>query len=137
MPGDTATRATRDRTTPPFPMPPFDPARVFETNQRAMRAALEAQTHGLQHMAKIGTSVFEFVQRRLQHDAELAQRLGAAKAPQDAYAAYHDFLDTAIEEYSAEFSALASLYVDQTREAMHDAERQVDEIARPVLAAAE
>ena len=132
MPGDTA---PPERGTPTFPMPPFDAARMIETNQRAMRAALEAQNHGFKHAAKIGTSVFEFVQRRLQHDAELAHRLGSAKAPQDAYAAYQDFVDTAIEEYSAEFSALTSLYVDQTREVMHSAGRQVDEIAKPVLAA--
>ena len=132
MPGKTA---PPDRGALSLPTPPFDAARMIETNQRAMRAALEAQNHGFQHIAKIGTSVLDFVQRRLQHDAELAQRLGTAKAPQDAYAAYHDFLDTAIEEYSAEFSTLATLYVDQTREAMHDAERQVDEITRPVLAA--
>ena len=106
MPGNTA---PRDRGALPFPMPPFDASRLIESNQRAMRAALEAQSHGLQHMAKIGSSVFEFVQRRLQHDAELAQRLGTVKAPQDAYAAYHDFVDTAIEEYSAELSALATL----------------------------
>jgi hypothetical protein len=91
----------------------------------------------LQHVAKIGTSVFEFVQRRLQQDAELARRLSTAKAPEDAYAAYHDFVDTAIEEYSAEFTTLASLYADQTKAAMQDAERQVDELTRPVLAAAE
>jgi hypothetical protein len=124
-----------DRGAQPFPVPPFDAARMIETNQRAMRAALEAQNHGFQHMARIGTSVLDFVQRRLQHDAALAQRLGSVKAPQDAYAACHDFVDTAIEDYSAEFSELATLYVDQTREAMHDAERQVDELARPAMAA--
>jgi hypothetical protein len=132
MPGKTA---PTDRDGLPFPVPPFDAARLIESNQRAMRAALEAQGHGFKHMAKIGSSVLDFVQRRLQRDAELAQKLGSVKAPQDAYVAYHDFFDTAIEEYSAEFSALATLYVDQTREAMHDAERQVDEIARPVMAA--
>jgi hypothetical protein len=132
MPGKTA---TPDHGTLPSPVPPFDAARMIETNQRAMQAALEAQNHGFQNMAKIGSSVLEFVQRRLQHDAELAQRLGTAKAPQDAYEAYHDFVDTAIEEYSAEITALASLYVDQTREAIRDAERSVDELARPVLAA--
>jgi hypothetical protein len=126
-----------DRGTLPFPTPHFDAARLIETNQRAMRAAFEAQSHGFQHMAKIGTSVFEFLQRRVQHDADLAQRLGTAKAPEDALAAYHDFVDTAIEEYSAEFTALATLYADQTKEAMHDAERQVGELARPILAAAE
>ena len=124
-----------DRGAQPFPAPPFDAARMIETNQRAMRAACEAQNHGFQHMARIGTSVLDFVQRRLQHDAALAQRLGSVKAPQDAYSACHDFVDTAIEEYSAEFSELATLYVDQTREAMHDAERQVDELARPAMAA--
>lgn len=134
MPGNTA---PPDRGTPAFPTPPFDAGRMIETNQRALRAALEAQNHGFQHAAKIGTSVLEFVQRRLQHDAEFARQLGSAKAPQDAYAAYHDFVDTAIEDYSAEFSALATLYVDQTKEAMHDAERQVDEFTRPVMAAAE
>ena len=132
MPGEKAPQTSGAL---PFPMPPFDATRLLETNQRAMHAALEAQSHGFQHMAKIGTSVFEFVQRRLQHDAELARRLGTAKAPEDAYAAYHEFVDTAIEEYSAEMSALATLCVDQTREAMHDAERQVDELTRPVLAA--
>jgi hypothetical protein len=132
MPGD---KARTERGAQPFPVPPFDAARLMESNQRAMRAALAAQSHGFQHMARIGTSVFEFVQRRLQQDAALAQRLGTAKAPQDAYTACHDFVDTAIEEYSAEFSELATLYVDQTREAMHDAERQVDEIARPAMAA--
>ena len=132
MPGE---NARPDRGVQPFPVPPFDAARLIETNQRALRAALEAQNHGFQHMARIGTSVLEFVQRRLQHDAELAQRLGSVKAPQEAYAACHDFVDTAIEEYSAEFSELATLYVDQTREAMHDAERRVDELARPAMAA--
>jgi hypothetical protein len=134
MPGNTA---PPERRSPPLAVPQFDVAGLIETNQRAMRTALEAQSHGLQHMGKIGTSVFEFVQRRLRHDAELAQRIGIAKAPADALAAYHDFVDTAIEEYSAEFTALATLYADQTKEAMHDAERQVGELARPVLAAAE
>ncbi len=131
MPGDTATSDPGER---PFPMPTFDAAHMIESNQRAMRAALEAQSQGLQRAAKIGTSVFEFIQRRLTHDAELAHRLGTAKAPQDAYAAYHDFLGTALEEYAAELSTLSSIYVDQTREAMHHAERQVDGIARPMAA---
>lgn len=134
MPGD---NAPPDRGVQSFSAPPFDAARLIESNQRAMRAALAAQSHGFQHMAKIGTSVLEFVQRRLQHDAELAEKLGTAKAPQDAYSAYHDFFDVAVREYSTEFSELATLYVDQTREAMHDAERQVDELARPSVAAAE
>jgi hypothetical protein len=115
----------------------LDASRLMEANQRTLRAALEAQSHGFQHCAKIGTSVFEFVQRRLKHDAELAQTLGAAKTPQDAYAAYHDFFDTAVREYSDEFTALATLYAEQTKEAMQDAEHQVDELARPVLTAAE
>lgn len=133
MTGDADRNA--DRPAEPFAMPSIDATRLIETNQRAMHTALEAQGHRLRHMARIGTSMFEFVQRRLQHDAELAQRLGTVKAPKDAYEAYHDFFDVAVREYSDEFSALTSLYVDQTREAMHDAERQVDEIARPVLAA--
>ena len=132
MPGD---NARPDRGAQPFPVPPFDAAGLIETNQRAMRAALAAQNHGFQHMARIGTSVLEFVQRRLQHDAELAQRLGTVKEPQEAYSACHDFLDVAVREYSHEFSELATLYVDQTREAMQDAERQVDEISRPMQAA--
>lgn len=133
MPGKTP----QDRSTEAFPMARFDASRLIEGNQRAMRAALEAQTHGLQHMAKIGSSVFEFVQRRLKQDADLAQKLGTCKTPQDAYAAYHDFFDTAVREYSDEFSSLAGLYADQTKEVMQDAERQVDELARPVLSAAE
>jgi hypothetical protein len=132
MPGD---NARPNPGTQPFPVPPFDAARLIETNQRAMHAALAAQTHGFQHMARIGTSVFEFVQRRLQHDAELAQRLGTAKAPQEALSACHDFVDTAIDDYSAEFSELATLYVDQTRETMHAVERQADEQARRAMAA--
>lgn len=132
MPGDKATQHSGTR---PLPKPPFDAARLIETNQRAMHAALEAQNHGMQHMAKIGTSVLEFVQRRLRHDAELAQRLGTVKAPEDAYEAYHDFFDIAVREYSDEFSALATLYADQTKETMHDVERQVDEFARPAVAA--
>jgi hypothetical protein len=134
MPGDNA-RPNLGAQPFPVPVPPFDAAQLIETNQRAMHAALAAQSHGFQHMARIGTSVLEFVQRRLQHDAELAQRLGTAKAPQEAYAAYHDFLDVAAKEYSHEFAELATLYVDQTREAMQEAERQVDELARPVKAA--
>jgi hypothetical protein len=132
MPGDNA------RPNPgaqPFPVPPFDAARLIETNQRAVHAALAAQNHGFRHMARIGTSVFDFVQRRLQHDAELAQRLGTAKAPQDAVSACHDFVETAFEEYSAELSELATLYVDQTREAMQAAERQANELAQPAVAA--
>ena len=132
MPGDTT---APDRGTLPFPTPPFDAARMMENNQRAMRAALEAQNHGLQHAARIGTSMFEFLQRRLQRDAELAQRLGSVKAPQDAYEAYHDFFDLAVREYSDEFSALATLYADQTKEVMQDAERQVGEMAKPMMAA--
>ncbi len=131
MPGD---KARARRAAQPLPAQPFDAARLIETNQRAMRAALEAQGHGFRHMARIGSSVLDFVQRRLQHDAELAQRLGTVKAPQEAYEAYHDFFDVAAREYSDEFSELATLYVDQTREAMEDAERQVGEIARPTVA---
>ena len=105
MPGD---NVRTDQGAQPFPVPAFDATRLIETNQRAMRAALEAQGHGFRHMARIGSSVLEFVQRRLQHDAELAQRLGTVKAPQDAYEAYHDFFDVAVREYSHEFSELAT-----------------------------
>ncbi len=113
--------------------PGFDAARLIETNQRAMRAALEAQNQGMQHMAKIGTSVLEFVQRRLRHDAEFAQRLGTVKAPEDAYEAYHDFFDIAVREYSDEFSALSTLCADQTKEALHDAEHRANGAARPAV----
>ena len=131
--------ASPDRGAQPFTAMPLDATRLIENNQRAMQAALAAQSQGFQHMAKIGTSVLEFVQRRLQHDAELAQRLGTAKAPQDAFTAYTDFFDVAVREYSSEFSELATIYVDQTCEALqdaeHQAERQADEFVRPVAAA--
>lgn len=113
----------------------IDASRLVESNHRALRAALEAQSHGFRHMAKIGASVFDFVQRRLKHDAEFAQAVGTARNPQEAYEAYHDFFDTAVREYSDEFTALAGLYAEQTKEAMQEAERQVDELARPVIAA--
>jgi hypothetical protein len=137
--------APKGRGPQPRPAPPSDAAQLIENNQRAMRAALEVQSQGFQHMAKIGTSVLEFVQRRLQHDVELAQRLGTARAPQDAYAAYTDFFDVAVKEYSSEFSELATLYVDQAEEAMQEAEHGTargaehapDDRARPAATAAE
>jgi hypothetical protein len=131
------TNQTNDVLSLMSPMPRMDISRLVESNQRAMSLAVETQSQNLEHLAKIGGSVLDFAQRRLRHNAALAAALGGLRSPADAYAAYHDFVDTAIEEYAAELQALTALCVDQGREAMRGAEREFDEVVRPALQAAE
>lgn len=115
--------------------PPFDLEPLFAANQRAFRAAAEAQSHMLARMTKTSSEFFDFVNRRLAKDRSAAKEFSRCQTPQDLVAAYAAFVEAATKDYSEEISLLAGSYADQAREVMEDAQLQVEEVvdlaARP------
>lgn len=100
-------------------------------NQHGLSAALEVNDHILKRMAKVGSEVFQFVDRRLKHDFDTAKDLASCTTPQDAVTLYGQYVETAMRQYSEEISVLANLYSEQARETMDEMQQQVRQTIEP------
>jgi len=123
---------------PAATMPGFATPMTFEpfvaVNQRGLSAALEVNDHILKRMAKVGSEVFQFVDRRLKHDLDTAKDLASCTTPQDAVTLYGQYVETTMRQYSEEISLLANLYSEQARETMEEVQQQARQTIEPVTA---
>lgn len=105
---------------------PFDLEPVLAANQRSLQAAAEAQAHLLARMTRVNEELFAFVDRRLARDRECAKRFASCSTPQEAVDICAQFVQAAFRDYSEEAGVLAGLYAEEAREAMEDAQHQVE-----------
>ncbi|QIE54194.1 phasin family protein [Pikeienuella piscinae] len=112
-------------------VPPLDMEPVFAANQRALKAASEAQAHMISRVTKFNSELFGFVNRRLDQDRCAAKEISRCQTPQDMMSIYAKFAERAMKDYSEEIGLLAGIYADQAREALEDAQHQVEEVIEP------
>jgi hypothetical protein len=111
----------------PMPMPQFDIEPLIAVNQRGVKAAAEAQDHMLRRVSAMSDEVFRFLDRRLERDREVVRELSSCRSPQDAVALYGQYFEETMKQYSEEMGLLAGLYSDQAREALEDAQHQIED----------
>lgn len=116
------------------PVAPFDFEPVFAASQRGMQAAAEAQAHLVNRLTQINSELFGFVDRRLRRDRETAKDIAHCKNPQEMLEVCSRFAERAMKDYSEEVGLIAGLYADQAREAMEDAQHQVETAIEPAPA---
>ncbi|MEM8755882.1 MAG: phasin family protein [Pseudomonadota bacterium] len=116
------------------PIAPFDLEPMIAANQRGLQAVAEAQSHMFRRLTKMNSELFGFIDRRLERDREAAKELAGCKSPQEAVEVCARFTEAAIKDYSEEAGLIAGLYADQAREAMEDAQHQVETAIEPAKA---
>lgn len=110
----------------------FDVSKMMVGGERGMKAMAEAQEHFIDRIARMNREIADFVDRRLRHDRETVHALAACKSPQEIVTVWGKFVETASRQYAEEFRTIAGLSVDQAREAIEDAQHEIEETVRPV-----
>ncbi|MEX2519713.1 MAG: phasin family protein [Paracoccaceae bacterium] len=119
---------------PTLPRPTVDIEAIFDANQRVLQAAVETQARMLRGMAKVNGEVRGFIGRRVECDRVAARRLAACRTPQDAITVYQEFIESALNDYSAEIGLLAGICVDHAGEAVEEAEHRIEAPGGPAAA---
>ena len=110
----------------------FDVTKMMAGGERGMKAMAEAQEHFIERIAKMNREIAGFVDRRLKHDQETVHALAECKSPQEFVAVWGKFVETASRQYAEEFGTIAGMGVDQAREAVEDAQHEIEETVKPI-----
>lgn len=110
----------------------FDFTKAMTGGGRSVQAMAEAQEHFIARLATMNKEVASFIDRRLTHDRDTVHALAECKTPQEAMAVWGKFVETASRHYAEEFGAIAGMSVDQAREAVEDAQHEIEETVRPL-----
>lgn len=110
----------------------FDVTKMMAGGERGAKAIAEAQEHFIARAAKMHREIANFVDRRLKHDQETVHALAECKSPQEFVAVWGKFVETASKQYAEEFGKIAGMSVDQAREAVEDAQHEIEETVKPI-----
>lgn len=110
----------------------FDMTKMMAGGERGMKAMAEAQEHFIARIAKMNREIADFIERRLTHDRETVHALAECKSPQECVEVWGKFVETASRQYAEEFGTIAGMGVDQAREAVEDAQHEIEETVQPI-----
>lgn len=105
---------------------PLDLEPMIAANQRGLKAAAEAQAHLFARLNRMNAELFAFIDRRLQRDRETARAFAGCATPQEAAMVCARAAEAAVKDYTQEAGLLAGFCADHAREAVDDAQRQVE-----------
>ncbi|MEO1775356.1 MAG: phasin family protein [Pseudomonadota bacterium] len=109
----------------------FDVSTMMAGGESGMKAMAEAQEHFIARVAKMHREIAGFVDRRLKHDRETVHALAECKSPQEFVTVWGKFAETASRQYVEELGTIAGMGVDQAREAVEDAQHEIEETVTP------
>jgi len=102
----------------------------MDLNRPALEAMGEINNRFIQQLADFNTAWAAFVQRRLGEDLETAQQLSKCGSMQEWFQTYSAFLQTAQQQYQAEFAELARLGQSFSQEAIEIIREKIEDAAR-------
>lgn len=116
--GHAAPPSIADFPFPGFPVNVWGPALAFN-------AECNATLH--EGFATLSREWQDFLSARMKEDFTLLQRVGTAKSPEEAWAAYASFWQKAVEDYWKEYGRAAKLAGGLMNRSMAAVQRQVQE----------
>lgn len=129
-----ATRRPANESPASPPTPTLGLDYLMNLNRPAFEAMSEINGRFLEQITAINSEWSRFLQQRFEEDFSLPQQLSQCRTPQDWFRVYSEFMQTAVQQYQAEFASIARMGQSFTTETAGIVREKVEEAARELKA---